>query len=299
MTPHVSLPLRIFWLDDQPTFATSAVRRMADLGAQVELFHHEDALLERLQGGHTPSVFVQDLARPSSLPGRGSLVDPEAGWKLYLQLKRDFPEVPVVICSYDGNLVENRNRARDFNLRLVAKRPFKAADFFNLLQEVVAAQRPLLHLVDGVPAVVTVDFSKVNAALIRHLAARPEDLDNVSWSTFESLVEHLLRELGYDVLRTPLTRDGGVDLWAVQHSALAETIVAIDAKKYGRGMVVGPQPVRAIHGVADLAGANVGMIVTTARFGPAAQRLAAQHRYRIALRDFDGVCDWLSQVGAL
>lgn len=295
----MSLPLRVFWLDDQPTFASKAAQRIADLGAQVELFHREDALLERLRTGQTPSVFVQDLARPSNMRGRGNLVDPEAGWNLYLQLRREFPEVPVVICSYDGNLVENRNRARDFNLRLVAKHPFDAEEFFVLLQEVVSAQRPILQLVDGVPAVVTVDFSKVNAALIRHLAARPEDLDNVSWSTFESLVEHLLRELGYEVFRTPLTRDGGVDLWAVQHSALAETVVAIDAKKYSRQKVVGPQPVRAIHGVADLAGANVGMIVTTARFGPAAQQLAAQHRYRIALRDFDGVCDWLSRVGAL
>ena len=293
------MPLKVFWLDDQPTFATKAAQRLADLGAQVELFHHEDELLERLRSGQRPSIFVQDLARPASLPDRGNPVDAEAGWKLYLQLRREFPEVPVVICSYDGNLAENQNRAKDFNLRLVAKRPFEAEEFFNLLEEVVSAQRPLLNLISGVPAVIRVDFTKVNAALIRHLASRPEDLDNVSWATFESLVERLLRELGYDVFRTPLTRDGGVDLWAVQHSALAETVVAIDAKKYGRGKVVGPQPVRAIHGVADLAGANVGMIVTTARFGPAARRLAAQHRYRIALRDFDGVSDWLSRVGAL
>ena len=55
---------------------------------------------------------------------------------------------------------------------------------------------------------------------------------------------------------------------AVQRSGLGQTLYAIDAKKYGPDRMVGPEPVRAIYGVTDLADASVGMIVTTSRFSP-------------------------------
>jgi HJR/Mrr/RecB family endonuclease len=149
----------------------------------------------------------------------------------------------------------------------------------------------------SVPNIVCVDFDKVTAGLLRHLAQHPTDIEQLSWSRFEELVALLLEESGYEVTRTKLTRDGGVDLWALQRSDLGSTLYAIDAKKYGRSKIIGPEPVRAIYGVADLAGASAGMIVTTATFGPAARQLASQYRYRISLKDCDDVSEWIRRVG--
>ena len=84
----------------------------------------------------------------------------------------------------------------------------------------LAAQRIVLVAQAPPPAVVQLDFDKVNAALIRHLAKHPVDLHQVSWSAFEELVATLLREMQYEVWRTPLTRDGGVDIWALHRSDL-------------------------------------------------------------------------------
>ena len=102
--------------------------------------------------------------------------------------------------------------------------------------------------------------------------------------------------MGYEVDHTPLTRDGGVDLWALKRDDLSSVQYAIDVKKYRRDRRVGPEPIRAIYGVVQSEGATVGMIVTTAGFGPAAQQLAEQHRYRLALKDFDDVAGWIRQV---
>ncbi len=110
------------------------------------------------------------------------------------------------------------------------------------------------------------------------------------------MVERLLKEMGYEVWHTPLTRDGGVDLWALRSNELGDTLYAIDAKKYSANRPVGPEHVRAIHGVADLTGASVGMIITTSTFGPGAIELANQHRYRIALKDFEAVNEWIRTV---
>ena len=61
--------------------------------------------------------------------------------------------------------------------------------------------------------------------------------------------------------------------------------------------MLGPEPVRAIYGVAEAERANVGMIVTTATFGPAARAFAGQLRYRVSLRDYEDMVKWIRVVG--
>ncbi|PKK88797.1 MAG: hypothetical protein CVV64_17080 [Candidatus Wallbacteria bacterium HGW-Wallbacteria-1] len=116
------------------------------------------------------------------------------------------------------------------------------------------------------------------------------------WATFERLVVRLLQDMGYQVEHTQLTHDGGVDIWALHHSDLGDVMYAIDAKKYNPNHILGPEPVRAIYGVTQMKHASVGMIVTTARIGPEAQRLADQYRYQLSLKDFDALTGWIKNV---
>jgi restriction system protein len=82
----------------------------------------------------------------------------------------------------------------------------------------------------------------------------------------------------------------------LKKTELGEVLYAIDAKKYAPNTILGPEPVRAIHGVADAERASVGMIVTTANFGPSAKVLAQQLRYQISLKEFDDVIEWIRRV---
>lgn len=277
----------ILWLDDQSWQVSAGVEALRGAGHRVNLVATEDKITDRLESGVCPDLLIQDLEREEVI----------RGWSYYENtLKWFFPQLPVIICSFGATDASLRKQADDYNLLIVDKAGDLASEITEAATTLLKAQVAALVERSVAPHIVAVDFDKVNSALLRHLARNPKDLHSVGWAAFERLVERLLAELGYEVVHTPLTRDGGADLWAVQRGDLAETLYAIDAKKYAPDRLIGPEPVRAIHAVADLAGANVGMIVTTSHFGPAALKLAQQHRYRIALKDFDGIVDWLKMV---
>jgi CheY-like chemotaxis protein len=294
----------ILWLDDQPIHIKDAVADLNKKGYDIEVVQTDQEAIHRLETKQLPNIFIQDLRRPgektkflfSKKPSRYFNTE-VAGWAFYREvLSVKYPQLPVIIVTLDGDDVSNQQTANDFNLQIIRKGPSLSNDLGFALSNLINAQHLILPT-QTLPAIVHVDFKKINRALISHLAKNPQDLDNITWANFEELIAVLLRDLGYEVSHTKLTRDGGVDLWALQRSDLGSTLYAIDAKKYSRSKVIGPEPVRAIYGVASLEKASVGMIITTATFGPAARQLATQYRYRISLKDFDDVVAWLRKVG--
>jgi len=291
---------RILWLDDRHFEIEVGISNLEAAGYTVVYCESEREALSLLAVGPLPDIIIQDLHRPTNARrAEAEGVSPHsAGWRFYADVLRpSFPQIPVLICSYDAQVPDNLKLADEFNLVLAAKHDsHDRTKLVPVVERILGARSTLLSRKAIVPQIIAVDFGRVNAALIRHLAKHPADLHQVSWSSFEELVARLLSELGYEVVRTPLSRDGGVDLWALQRTDLGETLYAIDAKKYSPSKPVGPEPVRAIYGVADLNGASAGMIVTTTGFGPAARELARQYRYRISLKDFDGVVEWIRAV---
>lgn len=300
---HSPQSSRILWLDDQSDLSSDLTDHLQAAGIVVSLVRTEEEAIKRLETEALPDVFVQDLARPRSqaqiagLPPRPLAESSDlAGWAFYREvLAVAFPQLPVIIVTWDAFSPGNRRRADDFNLSIITKAGRLHESLMKAIASLRLAQRGILAAAE-LPAVVTVDFERVSASLLRHLAKRPSDLDNIRPAKFEELIEVVLKELGYEVRRTKLTRDGGVDLWALQRSDLGSTLYAIDAKKYDRRTVIGPEPVRAIYGVTNFENASAGMIVTTASFGPEARRLANQYRYRVSLKDFDGIVGWIRTV---
>lgn len=297
----------IIWLDDQPGQVRGGIEALRSADHNVTVLDSEEQVVAALDSGFTPDLLIQDLQRPSSTAhirgGAERFADGRfdsfvgSGWRFYKEVLRPyFPQVGVIICTFDADFAVSLKQTDDFNVVIIPKKEPVSTRIVPAVAHAMASRMLLHAAANAAPQVVAVDFDKVSSALIKHLAAHPTDLHRVSWAAFEQLVEQLLRELGYEVLHTRLTRDGGADLWAVFRGDLGEILYAIDAKKYAPDRLVGPEPVRAIYGVADMAGASAGMIVTTSRFGPAALRLAEQYRYRVALKDFEGVSDWLRLV---
>ena len=294
----------IYWLDDEPEQLEALVSHFSSAGFDVWLFSEEDDLIGALDLSPLPDAIIQDLERPPSTAQiRGGPVRriagefDSAGWLLYEDVLRPFlPTVPVLIISLDAWHGGHRQKADDYNLWLLQKERTFPDAIVHLLRAALAAQVSIPRGLVEAPAFVTADFARINDALLRHLNQRPDDVHRLSWSGFEELVERILREMGYDVFHTPLTRDGGVDLWAVQHTHLGDTLYAIDTKEYSRGRLIGPEHVRAIHGVISHEDATVGMIVTTSGFAPSAIKYANQHRYRLSLKDFDAVRHWIALI---
>jgi HJR/Mrr/RecB family endonuclease len=288
----------IVWLDDEPGYVQEAIARLRLAGHKVDVVISDEQLAKRLENVPLPEVVIQDLFRPGFEGEDYSSFGWEVlrGWRLYEEfLKPKHPSIAVIICSMGAEEIANRKRADDFNLVLLHKVGLEDR-ICATVNAVLNAQSPVFAALALPPAIMAVDFSKVNSGLIDHLARHPDDIHRINWGTFEELVERLLKELDYEVFRTPLTRDGGVDLWAVSRSDLGEVLYAIDAKKYSPKRLVGPEPVRAIHGVANMTGSSVGMIVTTSHFSPDAIALANQFRYKLSLQDFDRVSLWIKKV---
>ena len=96
------------------------------------------------------------------------------------------------------------------------------------------------------------------------------NLAAMDWESFEHLVgeifEKEFRPIGGEVRVTQASRDGGVDAVILNPDPLLGGKIIIQAKRYTR--VVGLSAVRDLYGTVMNEGANKGILVTTAHFGP-------------------------------
>lgn len=310
----------VFWLNDDLTDIRKSVAALEKAEFHVHVFESELKIIDALESHNIPDVIIQNLYRLSDLAQlsygikRSQSESPAvAGWSFYKDvLKPYFPNLPVIIRSYGGRDISDWISPEDFNLLFIHKNEeayaaerlaklefsIQRESIVGHVRHILNKQVPIHSASDEPSNAVLIDFSRVTEELICHLAKRPSDIHQINWSTFEELVKKILEELGYSVTHTKLTKDGGVDLWALYRTDLGEILYAIDVKKYAPDKVIGPEPVRAIYGVTELNNANTGMIITTAQFGPAALDLSKQYRYRISLKDFDGVMEWIRLVAS-
>lgn len=133
----------------------------------------------------------------------------------------------------------------------------------------------------------------VNDALIAYLANNPAALYTVDPRKFEEIVADIWHKFGYDVQLTPRTRDGGKDLYAAKHDLYGDVLYVIECKKYGPNSPVGVEIVRALYGVAEAERATAGILATTSYFTAPAKEFQKLLPYRLSLRDFDGMAEWL------
>ena len=97
------------------------------------------------------------------------------------------------------------------------------------------------------------------------LDARPNVMD-LSPTEFEALVTNLFARMGLDAKLTRSSRDGGVDCVAYDPRPVLGGKVVIQAKRYKN--TVGVAAVRDLYGTMMNEGANKGILVTTAGYGP-------------------------------
>jgi restriction system protein len=106
---------------------------------------------------------------------------------------------------------------------------------------------------------------------ISSLESRPNIMDLTPFE-FESLVGNLFTKMGLETRQTRASRDGGVDAIAFDIRPVLGGKIVIQAKRYKN--TVGVAAVRDLYGTMINEGANKGILVTTAGYGPDAFEFA-------------------------
>lgn len=132
----------------------------------------------------------------------------------------------------------------------------------------------------------------VDSDVLTGLDQRPNVMD-LNPFEFEALVTNLFRKMGLEAKLTQSSRDGGVDCVAFDPRPVLGGKVVIQAKRYKN--TVGVSAVRDLFGTMMNEGANKGILVTTAGYGPDAHAFAKDKP--IELIDGSGLLYLLEQQG--
>ncbi|MFG2787260.1 restriction endonuclease [Streptomyces sp. NPDC048419] len=98
------------------------------------------------------------------------------------------------------------------------------------------------------------------------------DLYEMDPIAFEALVADLFRAMGMQAVTTQRSNDGGVDVDAVDPTPIRGGKIVVQVKRYRN--TVPPTAVRDLYGTVQDVGANKGVLVTTAGFGPGSYTFA-------------------------
>lgn len=139
----------------------------------------------------------------------------------------------------------------------------------------------------------------VEQELVAHLLKHPNALYEISPRQFEELVASIFRNNGFSVELTPRTRDGGVDIIAVEHSAFTgNSVHLIECKRYSPANKVGIGVVQRLLGTVTQRRATKGILVTTSSFTQDAIRVAEETRHTITLNNYNSILGWLRAMDA-
>ncbi|MEU6891186.1 restriction endonuclease [Streptomyces sp. NPDC046557] len=98
------------------------------------------------------------------------------------------------------------------------------------------------------------------------------DLFTMDPIAFENLVAELFRAMGMEAVTTQRSGDGGVDVEALDPAPIRGGRIVVQVKRYRN--TVPPTAVRDLYGTVQDRGANKGVLVTTASFGPGSYTFA-------------------------
>lgn len=137
------------------------------------------------------------------------------------------------------------------------------------------------------------DVENIIRARYLHQSHPQEVLSGLSDRDFEFLVASVYRELGYRVVVTGATRDGGCDVRAYRDDAGSKEALLIECKLHRRKLVV--KEIRSFVGVVETEKVNRGILVAPNGFTGAAVAFAAQAR-RVELVDYSVLNRLLNQT---
>lgn len=127
------------------------------------------------------------------------------------------------------------------------------------------------------------------------LLANPHLLKTLNWRVFEEMLADVLVTFGYEIELQKGSKDGGVDIFALKRdSDFGTHRYIIQAKRYKNK--IGVEPVRQLLFLNDHYKATKSCLATTATFTRGAWQLAEQYKWRLELKDMEGIIEWAKMV---
>lgn len=141
-------------------------------------------------------------------------------------------------------------------------------------------------------------LSSFDLALYEAIREHPKLLKSLNWRVFEQLLGDVLSKFGYEVDLQRGTKDGGVDIFAIaRESPFGPQRYILQAKRWNNR--VGVAPVRELLFLQDRYRATKCCLATTSLFTGGAWQLAEQYKWQLALRDFQGIRDWIEEASRI
>ena len=131
--------------------------------------------------------------------------------------------------------------------------------------------------------------------IIKELAADPKALYKIDPLKFEELVAELLLREGLEVEVTLPSKDGGRDILALEKTSTGSHLYLVECKRYAKHRPITVDIVRALYGVVEEEKATGGLLVTTSHFTADAWKFREKISYRMGLRDYDALTQWLKR----
>lgn len=132
-----------------------------------------------------------------------------------------------------------------------------------------------------------------NTEILEMLNRDPSKFRSLSPRKFEEIVAELLTRMGYEVELTPMSGDGGFDMYAAKKDDVGRFLYLVECKRYVPPTKVGVQVVRSLHGVVQQKRANAGLIATTSMFTKGAISFQQEVSHQMHLRDYLELYKWL------
>lgn len=146
---------------------------------------------------------------------------------------------------------------------------------------------------------INLHLEAISKEFIKYLARHPNQLYELEPRRFEILVAELLSDMGYEVELTPESRDGGRDILAAFTLPHGKILTLVECKRFRPDRKVGIDILERFLWVLDRKDkASCGLIATTSYFSSDAIATEREYQWRLRLRDFDGLQEWLSKYGS-
>ncbi len=201
--------------------------------------------------------------------------------------------------SLDGALLAARGLPRALSLLASLARGRSPAEVARLLRgDIYDLKHGLILPQQEIISQVRPRIIQANEALVERVRLQPEGIFSLPPRKFEELIAELLTDLGYEVELTPQTRDGGKDILAYMMTPHGRLLCLVEAKRFRHDRPVGVELVRGLYGTLMDAEASSAMLVTTSSFSPDAQSFQRRNKYKLALRDYGNVVEWVQDYGS-
>lgn len=135
----------------------------------------------------------------------------------------------------------------------------------------------------------------VGARIYEHCRLHPDALMRLDPREFEEFTSEAWARGGWEVQLTPISKDGGIDIYAARKDGFASVLYLVQCKRYSPTDPVGVEVVRELRGVVDLNRATGGSIVTTSRFTSGALEIQQTIPWTMTLHDLNAVEAWLDE----